>query len=332
MNEIYSKYPTCRMRRNRTSEWIRSMLAENALSVNDLIWPVFVKEGKNDFEPIVSMPNVGRLTIDLLVEKVKEARDVSIPAIAIFPVVPQEKKTLLGEESYNDNNLICRAVKEIKSKVDGIGIICDVALDPYVSHGQDGIVKNGKVANDETVEILCRQALVQAKAGCDIIAPSDMMDGRVGAIRKALDSEGFEDVCIMSYAAKYASNFYTPFRDAVGSAINLGKADKKTYQMNPANSTEAIREVEMDINEGSDMIIVKPSMAYLDILCNITQKFNIPTFAYQVSGEYAIIKAAEGNGWINGDDIMMESLLSFKRAGASGVFTYSALDIAKKIR
>jgi len=331
MNSVYSKYPECRMRRGRSSEWVRAMLSENILTVNDLIWPVFVKEGKNEFEPVQSMPGVNRLTIDLLVDKVKEAKDLGIPAIAIFPVVEQSSKTLLGEESYNENNLICRAVREIKSKIDGIGVICDVALDPYLSHGQDGIVRDGKILNDETIEILCKQSLVQAEAGCDIIAPSDMMDGRVGAIRASLDSSNYEDVCIMSYAAKYASSFYGPFRDAVGSSSNLGTADKKTYQMNPANSAEAIREVELDISEGADIIMVKPALPYLDIVRNVTKKFNIPTFAYQVSGEYAMIKAAEGNGWINGNDVMMESLLSLKRAGVSGIFTYGALSIAKQI-
>jgi len=331
MNTVYSKYPECRMRRGRSSEWVRSMLSENILTVNDLVWPVFVKEGTNNSEPVKSMPDVNRLTIDLLVDKVKEARDLGIPAIAIFPVVDQNIKTLLGEESYNRNNLICRAVEEIKSKVDGIGVICDVALDPYVVHGQDGLVKDGKILNDETIEILCKQALVQAEAGCDIVAPSDMMDGRVGAIRAALDNSGFEDVSIMSYAAKYASSFYGPFRDAVGSSANLGKSDKKTYQMDPANASEAIREVAMDINEGADFVMVKPALPYLDIVANITKKFSIPTFAYQVSGEYAMIKSAEGNGWVNGNDIMMESLLSLKRAGASGIFTYGALEIAKQI-
>ena len=278
------------------------------------------------------MPGVERLSIDLLTLAVKEARDLGIPAIALFPATPTNLKTQDGEEAFNPENLVCRTIRAIKSAVPDIGIICDVALDPYTSHGQDGLVRNGIVVNDETVEVLCKQSVVQARAGCDVIAPSDMMDGRVGAIRKALDNAGFSHVAILSYAAKYASAFYGPFRDAVGSANNLGKSDKKTYQMDPSNSSEALREVALDIAEGADMIMVKPGMPYLDVVARIKDAFKVPTFAYQVSGEYAMLCAAAANGWLDREKVILESLLSFKRAGADGVLTYFALEAAKLLK
>jgi porphobilinogen synthase len=278
------------------------------------------------------MPGVDRLSIDLLTLAVKEARDLGIPAIALFPATPANLKTQDGEEAFNPENLVCRTIRAIKSAVPDIGIICDVALDPYTSHGQDGLVRNGVVVNDETVEVLCKQSVVQARAGCDVIAPSDMMDGRVGAIRKALDNAGFSHVAILSYAAKYASAFYGPFRDAVGSANNLGKSDKKTYQMDPSNSSEALREVALDIAEGADMVMVKPGMPYLDVVARVKDTFKVPTFAYQVSGEYAMLCAAAANGWLDREKVILESLLSFKRAGADGVLTYFAVEAAKLLK
>lgn len=305
------------------------MVCENRLSVSDLIWPVFVIEGENTREPIASMPGVFRLTLDLLPMAVDEASDLGIPAVAVFPATDSSKKTPDAAEAVNPDNLACSAVRKIKEKVHGIGVICDVALDPYSSHGQDGLVRDGYVVNDETVDVLCEQAIVQARAGCDVIAPSDMMDGRIGAIRTALDKAGFERVQIMSYAAKYASAFYGPFRDAVGSSGNLGSGDKKTYQMDPANSDEAIREVALDIQEGADMVMVKPGMPYLDIVRRVKDGFGVPTFAYQVSGEYAMMNAAAQNGWLDREKVMLESLLAFKRAGADGILTYFAVDCAK---
>jgi porphobilinogen synthase len=278
------------------------------------------------------MPGVERLSIDLLILAVKEARDLGILAIALFPATPTNLKTQDGEEAFNPENLVCRTIRAIKSAVPDIGIICDVALDPYTSHGQDGLVRNGVVVNDETVEVLCKQSIVQAQAGCDVIAPSDMMDGRVGAIRKALDNAGFSHVAILSYAAKYASAFYGPFRDAVGSANNLGKSDKKTYQMDPSNSSEALREVALDIAEGADMVMVKPGMPYLDVVARVKDAFKVPTFAYQVSGEYAMLCAAAANGWLDREKVILESLLSFKRAGADGVLTYFAVEAAKLLK
>lgn len=322
-------YPKTRLRRNRQFDWTRRLVCENRLTVSDLIWPIFVIEGENTREPIDSMPGVSRLTLDLLPTAVSEARDLGIPAIAVFPATDSSKKTPDAAEAVNPENLACSAVRKIKESVDGIGIICDVALDPYSSHGQDGLVRDGYVVNDETVDVLCEQAIVQAKAGCDVIAPSDMMDGRIGAIRTALDAAGFEAVQIMSYAAKYASAFYGPFRDAVGSSGNLGSGDKKTYQMDPANSDEAIREVALDIEEGADMVMVKPGMPYLDIVRRVKDEFRVPTFAYQVSGEYAMLNAAAQNGWLDREKVMLESLLSFKRAGADGILTYFAVDCAK---
>jgi len=324
--------PIARPRRLRVSPWIRNMVSEHRVTVNDLIWPVFIQEGNNLRTPIASMPGVERFSIDLLTLAIKEARDLGIPAIALFPATPANLKTQDGEEAFNPENLVCRTIRAIKSAVPDIGIICDVALDPYTSHGQDGLVRNGVVVNDETVEVLCKQSVVQARAGCDVIAPSDMMDGRVGAIRKALDNAGFSHVAILSYAAKYASAFYGPFRDAVGSANNLGKSDKKTYQMDPSNSSEALREVALDIAEGADMVMVKPGMPYLDVVARVKDAFKVPTFAYQVSGEYAMLCAAAANGWLDREKVILESLLSFKRAGADGVLTYFAVEAAKLLK
>ncbi|MBW3539445.1 MAG: porphobilinogen synthase [Planctomycetes bacterium] len=326
------RYPAVRLRRNRRHDWSRRLVAENRLSVDDLIWPVFVHEGRGRREPVPSMPGVERLSIDLVVEAVGSAAELGIPAVAVFPATPPEKKTTDGAEAYNQENLVCRTVRAIKESQRNIGVICDVALDPYTSHGHDGLVRDGYVVNDETVEALCRQALVQAEAGCDTIAPSDMMDGRVGAIRSALDAEGFEHVQIMAYAAKYASAFYGPFRDAVGSASSLGTADKRTYQMDPANGDEALREVALDVAEGADMVMVKPGMPYLDIVTRVKAAFGLPTMVYQVSGEYAMLKAAAERGWLDGERAMLESLLAFKRAGADGVLTYFAVEAARRLR
>jgi porphobilinogen synthase len=323
-------YPQTRLRRLRREDWSRRLVQENRLTVDDLIWPLFVCEGKSRREAISSLPGVERLATDLVVEAVGEAIKLGIPAVALFPATPGTKKTAECEEAVNANNLVCQTVHAVK-QVHGnrIGVICDVALDPYSGHGQDGLVRDGYVVNDETVAMLCRQAIVQAEAGCDIIAPSDMMDGRVGAVRTALDAAGFEHVQIMAYAAKYASAFYGPFRDAVGSAGNLGSGDKRTYQMDPANGDEAIREVALDIAEGADSVMVKPGMPYLDIVRRVKDTFGVPTFAYQVSGEYAMLCAAAGNGWLDRDKVMLESLLAFKRAGADGILTYFARDAAK---
>ena len=323
------QFPFTRLRRNRSTDWSRRLVRENQLSVNDLIWPVFVVEGTGQEIPVASMPGVTRFSIDRLVDEVRQAADLGIPAIAIFPVTPQEKKTPDGEESANPENLICRAMRAIRDAQIPVGLIADVALDPYTTHGQDGLVRHGYVVNDESVESLCRQAVNQASAGCDIIAPSDMMDGRVRAIRIALDAAGYVNVQIMAYSAKYASAFYGPFRDAVGSAKNLGGGDKRTYQMDPANTDEAMREVAMDISEGADMVMVKPGMPYLDIVRRVKESFEVPTFAYQVSGEYAMISAAANNGWLNRESAILESLLCFKRAGADGVLTYFAVEAAR---
>lgn len=326
------QYPRTRLRRLRQHDWLRRLTEETSLSVNDLVLPLFVTEGKKIQQAVPSMPGIYRYSIDLLVNKVKTAADAAIPAIALFPVIDRKLKNEKAEESYNPDNLICRTIKAIKKEVPDIGIICDVALDPYTSHGHDGLVRNGYVANDETIKVLCKQALVQAQAGCDIIAPSDMMDGRIGAIRDYLDKSGFENVCIISYAVKYASAFYGPFRDAVGSAQNLKGADKKTYQMNPANSGEALREVAMDIDEGADIVMIKPALPYLDIIQKVSTNFNIPVFAYQVSGEYAMLKAAASNGWLEEEKAILESLFSIKRAGAKSIFTYAALEIAALLK
>lgn len=328
---INTSYPEKRMRRLRSEPWIRNLVQENNITVHDLIWPVFVIEGEKKSESIPSMPNISRYSIDLLIEEIKKARDLGIPAIALFPITSQDKKTADGKESYNPNNLICRAVHAVKSAVPDIGIITDVALDPYTDHGHDGLIEGGVILNDETVDILCKQSLVQAQAGSDIIAPSDMMDGRIKAIRHALDAQSLTDTMILAYAAKYASAFYGPFRDAVQSKGCLN-GDKKTYQMNPANSNEALHEVALDLQEGADMVMVKPGLPYLDIASNIKKQFKVPTFAYHVSGEYAMLRAAAQNGWLDYDATIMEIMMSFKRAGCDGILTYSACDIARLIQ
>lgn len=325
-------FPWTRMRRNRRTDWSRRLVREHELSVNDLIWPVFVVEGAGRRVPVASMPGVERYSVDVLVEEAARAESLGIPALAIFPVTPQERKTADGEEAWNAENLICQAMRAIRSAGLQLGLIADAALDPYTTHGQDGLVRNGYVVNDETLEALCRQSVNQARAGCDVIAPSDMMDGRVRAIREALDAAGFPLVQIMAYSAKYASAFYGPFRDAVGSAGNLGGGDKKTYQMDPANGSEALREVELDLQEGADMVMVKPGMPYLDIVRRVKERFGVPTYAYQVSGEYAMISAAAANGWLSRDAAMLESLMCFRRAGADGVLTYFAIEAAEKLR
>jgi porphobilinogen synthase len=322
---------TTRMRRNRKSEWARRLVRENVLTTDDLIWPLFVVDGENVRAPIASMPSVARLSVDQAVRDAERAMKLDIPCIALFPYTEPSLRDEHGSEATNTDNLVCRSVRAIKNEFPDLGILCDVALDPFTSHGHDGLIENGKILNDETVAVLVRQALVQAEAGCDIIAPSDMMDGRVGAIRAGLDAAGFLDVQIMAYAAKYASAFYGPFRDAIGSIKTL-TGDKRTYQMDSANSDEALREVELDLAEGADMVMVKPGMPYLDIVRRIKDTFAVPTFAYQVSGEYAMIAAAAGHGWIDGERAMLESLLAFKRAGADGVLTYFAPAVAEKLR
>ena len=326
------QFPETRMRRVRQNDWSRRLVRENHLTVDDLIWPVFVQDGQNRRVPIASMPGVERLSVDLIVEAVARAAELKIPAVAVFPATDPSLKTEAAMEALNPENLVCRAVRAIKAAKLDIGLICDVALDPYTSHGQDGLVREGYVVNDETLEMLCRQAVVQAEAGCDIIAPSDMMDGRVAAVRRALDAAGFSQVQILAYAAKYASVFYGPFRDAVGSATSLGQGDKRTYQMDPANGDEALREVALDLAEGADMVMVKPGMPYLDIVSRVKATFGVPTFAYQVSGEYAMLVAAAQNGWLDRTKVMLESLLSFKRAGADGVLTYFAIEAAEHLR
>lgn len=326
-----ARFPTTRMRRNRRTPWSRKLVAENTLSPADFIWPIFVTEGSNTRIPVPSMPGVERLSVDLAAEAAKEAAGLGIPVIALFPYTDPSLRSEDGDEALNPDNLVCKAVRAIKAAVPDIGVLCDVALDPYTSHGHDGLLRNDTIVNDATVEVLCRQSLVQAEAGCDIIAPSDMMDGRVGAIREALDARGFTHVQIMAYSAKYASGFYGPFRDAVGSTGAL-KGDKRTYQMDPANGDEALREAELDIAEGADMIMVKPGMPYLDIVTRIKQTFRVPTFAYQVSGEYSMIMAACQNGWLDPDKVILESLMAFKRAGADGILTYFALDAAKRLK
>ncbi|HXI07491.1 MAG: porphobilinogen synthase [Bradyrhizobium sp.] len=320
-----------RPRRNRKSEWARRMVRENVLTTDDLIWPLFVVAGTNTRTPVASMPGVDRLTVDQVVRDAERAAKLDIPCIALFPYTEPSLRDEQGSEALNPDNLVCQSVRAIKKEFPDIGVLCDVALDPFTSHGHDGLIEGGKILNDETVAVLVRQALTQAEAGCDIIAPSDMMDGRVGAIREALDDAGFVDVQIMSYAAKYASAFYGPFRDAIGSAKTL-TGDKRTYQMDSANSDEALREVELDIAEGADMVMVKPGMPYLDIVRRVKDTFAMPTFVYQVSGEYAMIAGAARNGWIDGERAMMEALLGFKRAGADGILTYFAPQAAEKIK
>ncbi len=329
----HGQYPTRRMRRNRQFDWSRRLVRENRLVVNDLIWPVFIHEGSSLREPVPSMPGVDRLSIDLLVDAAGEAADLGIPAIALFPATEASKKTPGAEEAWNPENLVCRAVRALKqAHGDRLGVVCDVALDPYSSHGQDGLVEDGYVVNDPTNEALCKQSLVQVEAGCDVIAPSDMMDGRIGVIRQALDVAGYDHVLIMSYAAKYASAFYGPFRDAVGSSSSLGGGDKKTYQMDPANGDESLREVALDLDEGADMVMVKPGMPYLDIVRRVKETFAVPTYAYQVSGEYAMLCAAAERGWLDQEKSMLESLLAFKRAGADGILTYFAVAAARLLQ
>src|SRR5438128_6734120 len=320
-----------RPRRNRKADWTRRMVRENVLTADDLIWPLFLVDGNRTRVPVASMPGIERLSVDEAVREAQRGAKLGIPCLALFPYTDPSLRDEDGSEALNPDNLVCRAIRAIKKEVPEVGVLCDVALDPYTSHGHDGLLRDGIIINDETVEVLVQQALVEAEAGCDIIAPSDMMDGRVGAIRTGLDAASFTDVSIMAYAAKYASAFYGPFRDAVGSATTL-TGDKRTYQMDPANTDEALREVELDISEGADMVMVKPGMPYLDILARIKDTFGMPTFAYQVSGEYAMVMAAAQNGWIDGDKAMMESLTAFKRAGADGVLTYFAPRVAKKLK
>lgn len=322
---------TTRMRRNRKSEWARRLVRENVLTTDDLIWPLFVVDGSNLRAPIASMPGVDRLSVDQCVRDAERAMKLDIPCIALFPYTEPSLRDETGSEALNANNLVCQSVRAIKREFPDLGILCDVALDPFTSHGHDGLLQDGRILNDETVAILVQQALVQAEAGCDIIAPSDMMDGRVAAIRAGLDRGGFGDVQIMAYAAKYASAFYGPFRDAIGSAKTL-TGDKRTYQMDSANSDEALREVELDIAEGADMVMVKPGLPYLDIVRRVKDTFAMPTFAYQVSGEYAMIAGAINNGWLDRDRTIMESLVAFKRAGADGVLTYFAPQAAERLR
>ncbi|WP_277185978.1 porphobilinogen synthase [Caballeronia sp. BR00000012568055] len=328
-----SFYPHHRPRRMRHDDFTRRLMRENVLTTNDLIYPVFIVEGTNVRQSVPSMPGVERTSVDLLMKVAEQCVELGVPVLSLFPAIEPSLKTPDGIEAINRAGLIPRAVRELKKNFPTLGVLTDVALDPYTSHGQDGVLdETGYVKNDETSEILVEQARVQAEAGVDIVAPSDMMDGRIGAIREMLESDDHIHTRIMAYAAKYASAFYGPFRDAVGSAANLGKSNKMTYQMDPANSDEAMREVRMDIEEGADMVMVKPGMPYLDIVRRVKDEFRFPTYAYQVSGEYAMIKAAAQNGWIDHDKVMMEALLAFKRAGADGVLTYFALDAARIIR
>ena len=329
---IVAPFPKTRLRRNRRDAWSRRLVAETRFEAADLIWPVFVLDGRNRREPVSSMPGIERLSVDRLLPLLEEATELGIPAIALFPVIDAQLKTADGAAALDPDSLMCRAVRAIKAAVPDLGVICDVALDPYTTHGQDGLIDDeGYVLNDETLAVLARQALVQADAGCDVIAPSDMMDGRIGVIRATLDEAGFHPTRIMSYAAKYASAFYGPFRDAVGSSGALGKRGKETYQLDPANADEALREVAMDLAEGADMVMVKPGMPYLDVVRRVKDAFGVPTFAYQVSGEYAMIKAAALNGWLDGERTMMEALLGFRRAGCDGILTYAALEVARSL-
>ncbi|MBY0238790.1 MAG: porphobilinogen synthase [Burkholderiaceae bacterium] len=328
-----SHFPHIRMRRMRRDPFSRAMMRENVITAGDLIYPVFILDGANRREPVLTMPGVERVSVDLLMKVAEECVALGIPVLSLFPNVDPSLKTNDGVEATNPDGLIPRAVRELKKNFPELGVMTDVALDPYTSHGQDGTVDDkGSILNDETTAMLVRQALTQAECGVDIVGPSDMMDGRIGAIREALENKGLIHTRIMAYSAKYASAFYGPFRDAVGSAAALGKADKNTYQMDPANTDEALREVALDIAEGADMVMVKPGMPYLDIVRRVKDEFKVPTFAYQVSGEYAMIKAAAQNGWLDHDKVMMESMMAFKRAGADGVLTYFALDIARKLK
>jgi porphobilinogen synthase len=330
---VHAPYPLGRPRRLRRDEFTRNLVRENNLTAHDLIYPVFLLDGRQRREPVASMPGVERLSLDLLLPVAAQCVEYGIPVMALFPVIDPALKTPDGREAWNPAGLVPRAVRELKQRFPGLGVMTDVALDPFTSHGQDGLLdETGYIINDDTVQVLVRQAVTQAEAGVDIVAPSDMMDGRLGAIRSALEGRGLVHTRIMAYSAKYASAFYGPFRDAVGSAANLGKSDKKVYQMDPGNTDEALREVAMDIAEGADMVMVKPGMPYLDVVRRVKDEFGMPTFAYQVSGEYAMLKAAAQNGWLDHDAVMMESLLAFKRAGADGVLTYFALDAAKRLR
>ena len=329
---VHAPYPQGRPRRLRRDEFTRNLVRENRLTAHDLIYPVFVLDGRQRRESVVSMPGVERLSADLLIPVAEECVSLGIPVMALFPVIDPSLKTPDGREAWNPDGLVPRVVRQLKDRFPGLGVMTDVALDPFTSHGQDGLLDDtGYILNDETVEVLVKQALTQAEAGVDIVAPSDMMDGRIGAIRSALEGKGRIHTRIMAYSAKYASAFYGPFRDAVGSAGNLGKSNKKVYQMDPGNSDEALREVAMDIAEGADMVMVKPGMPYLDVVRRVKDEFRVPTFAYQVSGEYAMLKAAAQNGWLDHDAAMLESLLAFKRAGADGVLTYFALEAARKL-
>lgn len=326
----FGYYPSSRKRRNRSDDFIRRLVAENQLTANDLIYPVFVLPGKNQSQTISSMPGIERQSTDLLLKEVEQLLELGVPAIAIFPVIDAEGKSLQAEEAYNPDGLVQQTVRQLKAEFPELGVITDIALDPYTSHGQDGIIDDkGYVLNDQTIDVLMKQALSHADAGADVVAPSDMMDGRIGAIREALEVEGFVNTKILAYSAKYASAFYGPFRDAVGSAANLGKADKKTYQMDPANSDEALHEIALDIEEGADMVMVKPGMPYLDIIRRAKDEFKVPVFAYHVSGEYAMLKAASQNGWLDEQAVVMEALTCFKRAGTDAVLTYYAKQAAQ---
>ena len=328
--ETAGRFPTVRMRRNRRQDAVRRLVAENAVTADDFIWPIFIVDGENQRLPVDSMPGVVRHSTDVVAEAVAEAAEFGIPAVALFPYTDPDRKTEDGAEALNPENLVCTAIRNVKAAVTEVMVVCDVALDPYTSHGHDGLMSGEEILNDETLEVLVQQAVVQAEAGCDTIAPSDMMDGRVGAIRQTLDANGFDDVRIMAYSAKYASGFYGPFRDAVGSKAAL-RGDKRTYQMDPANTDEALREVALDIQEGADMVMVKPGMPYLDIVRRVKDTFGVPTFAYQVSGEYAMLKGAIERGWLD-EKVILEALLGFKRAGADGILSYFALDAAKKLK
>lgn len=328
---LSGRFPQARPRRLRQARWIRRLVAEARLAPEDLIQPMFVAEAADHGHEVASMPGVRRLSVDGIVRLAEQAAEVGVPAVALFPATPPERKTADAREAWNEDNLVCRAIRALRRAVPDIGVIADVALDPYTDHGHDGLLIDGRVANDPTLEALQRQAVCLAAAGCDVVAPSDMMDGRIGAIREALDRAGRQDVLILAYAAKYASSFYGPFRAAVGSAGALGGADKKTYQMDPANGAEALREVALDLVEAADMVMIKPGMPYLDVIARIKDAFGIPTLAYQVSGEYAMIQAAAGRGWLDGERAMVESLLAFKRAGADAVLTYAALDVAARL-
>ncbi len=331
--ESFGPFPITRMRRMRADDFSRRLMRENTLTTDDLILPMFILEGNNQREAVPSMPGVERVSIDLLLQEAEQLLALGVPAIALFPVTPMEVKSLDAKEAYNPDGLAQRAVRALKEKFPEMGVITDVALDPFTTHGQDGLIDdNGYVMNDETVEVLIKQAVSHAEAGADVVAPSDMMDGRIGAIREALEDEGHINTRILAYAAKYASSFYGPFRDAVGSAANLGAGNKYTYQMDPANSDEAIREVAMDLQEGADMVMIKPGMPYLDIVRRIKESFGVPTYVYQVSGEYAMLKAASQNGWLDEKAVVLESLLSMKRAGANGILTYYAKTVAQWLK